>query len=491
MSVEYKDATRCTIEQDLMTKQDLVIEEDPNQRIAPWFGLMNIEQQRIGKKMDFQRILHSLDEKTGVDLFSKSFDNIYGGNKITGYRNKNKFTFGYARKTLDLYSTEDYPNTHVVLGFVSGAYPATYITDCSLACTIDDTFKKICKAVENIVKFSTIKPFLAPPHTKKKNRIKKGYGKPPRHLGVWHYLTIRHSVYENIYMVMLTNFTRYISDANRSEYNTIVYKICDAMKEIDNVKSFLLCEYQRTMEPQPDDVVKLMYANIIKPDESSSLCEKILNRVLNISPLSFFQINTETTEILYLHIKKMFQYMIDQNNIKNPDQNRINVLIDMYCGTGSIGICIADMFDHIIGIDSVNECIVDAKTNAEQNGIKNCHYVTGRCEDMLPEINKYLTEKLGTGKKIDLYLLVDPARDGLHKRVRKFIKELNMQGFVYCSCNVKTWTQDIEHIVQDSDALIASNDNVSTLSLTPYQTLVVDMFPHTQHYEVLSCFMKC
>lgn len=466
------------------------LERDPNQRIAPWFGMMDIDNQRIGKKMDFQRVLSELDDKTNSELFSHSFTDIFSGKVTTGYRNKNKFTFGYSPDTIDLYTTSDYDNSQVVLGFIGGKHPGTFITDCSVACTIDDNFKKICKTIETIIRGSTIRPFLNPPHTKKKNRLKKGLERPPKHEGVWRYLTIRHSVHENMYMVTMTNFIRHITDQNRSEYNSILDKISIEMKQIDVVKSFHLCEYQKTLEPQPDDDLKVLYVKgSSNPgiDQDSSLREKILDRVLNVSPNSFFQVNTETTHILYNQIKEMFKYMIDLNQSKNPtDKPRTNVLIDMYCGTGSIGICVADMFDHIIGIDIVDACIDDAKVNAKQNGIKNCDYLVGRCEDMLPQIQKCLASRMNSMTDVDLYLLVDPAREGVHKRVRKFIKDLDMKGFVYCSCNVKTWATDVEHIVQNS-VLNAADNN---LSMKPHKTLIVDMFPHTQHYEVLSCFMK-
>lgn len=464
------------------------LEKDPNQRIAPWFGLLDIEKQRIGKKMDFKRVLSELDNKTNTKYFSHSFIDIFSGDTTTGYRNKNKFTFGYSPDTIDMYTTKDYDNSQVLLGFIGGKHPGTFITDCSIACTIDDNFKKICKIVESVIKVSTIKPFLNPPHTKKKSRAKKGLDKPPKHEGVWRYLTIRHSVHEKMYMVTLTNFIRHITDENRSEYNKILDTICTEMKRIDIVKSFHLCEYQKTLEPQPDDDLKILFTKFSSLDENSSqLREKILNIVLNVSPNSFFQVNTETTHILYGQIKDMFKYMIDLNKSKNIlNKPRINVLIDMYCGTGSIGICMADMFDHIIGIDIVDVCVHDAKVNAEQNGVKNCDYIVGRCEDMLSEIQNCLSSNFKDVTNFDLYLIVDPAREGVHKRVRKFIKDLDMKGFIYCSCNVKTWTTDIEHIVQNISSISTDND----LLLTPHKTLIVDMFPHTQHYEVLSCFMK-
>jgi tRNA/tmRNA/rRNA uracil-C5-methylase (TrmA/RlmC/RlmD family) len=75
-----------------------------------------------------------------------------------------------------------------------------------------------------------------------------------------------------------------------------------------------------------------------------------------------------------------------------------------------------------------------------------------------------------------VYLIVDPSREGLHKKVKQFINDLDFSGFIYCSCNIKSWANDIKDLSQN---------------IVPQKTMIVDMFPHTQHYEVLSSFLKC
>jgi tRNA/tmRNA/rRNA uracil-C5-methylase (TrmA/RlmC/RlmD family) len=78
---------------------------------------------------------------------------------------------------------------------------------------------------------------------------------------------------------------------------------------------------------------------------------------------------------------------------------------------------------------------------------------------------------------VNIYLVVDPAREGLHKKVRNFIKSINFVNLIYCSCNVDSWMRDVEYLVTNNDII-------------PLQTLIVDMFPYTKHYEVLSSFIK-
>jgi hypothetical protein len=77
-----------------------ILTNDPNDRIVPWYGSLDIETQLHGKKLDFLRELSKLDtDDTG--LFSNTFIDVFGGDKTTGFRNKNKLTFGYTLESID------------------------------------------------------------------------------------------------------------------------------------------------------------------------------------------------------------------------------------------------------------------------------------------------------------------------------------------------------------------------------------------------------
>jgi hypothetical protein len=576
---------------------DMEFPSDPNTRIAPWFNILNIHQQIIGKSIDFQTRLESLDRKlplvdcklpevdqkigedidmninmkidtkigmeTNANIFYESFDSAYGGLKFDGYRNKNKFVFGYSRDYLqNILEQQNDLNTidnskYVTLGFVGGNYPTSYIMNASNACAINDKFKKICEVVDKIVRESKIKPFMQPPHikrkikkkTKKKSnqntdqnidqkieeklKEKKSSGND-KHRGVWKYLTVRSSDYEKKYVVTLSNYVKHVRsnnidlDIDETKYNSVIQNISDELNKLDFVKSFGLVEYDKSFEPQPCDVPRILFSKDVVNDfmndftkdekdlklcsksesksESKSkiiellsnpgyVCEKILDKIFMISPNSFFQVNTETTIILYEKIRAMLESMLESMSKSKPKTElkthsyNYNVLIDMYCGTGSIGLCMADMFDQIIGIDVVSSCIDDATNNAKLNGIDNAKFVLGRCEDVLDKINdeiqnirnEYSTNKMNDigVNKINFYIVVDPAREGIHKRVRKFISSFDFAGLIYCSCNVNTWFSDVLDLMTRSK-----------MKIKPIKTLIVDMFPHTQHYEVLSSFTK-
>lgn len=98
-----------------------------------------------------------------------------------------------------------------------------------------------------------------------------------------------------------------------------------------------------------------------------------------ISPLAFFQANTKGAEILYTKI----------GDICDIDQDTI--ILDICCGTGTIGLTLAKKCKLVVGVEIIAEAIEDAKLNAEINEIKNVEYHSGKAEDILPNLLKRFT----------------------------------------------------------------------------------------------------
>ncbi|HOQ78643.1 MAG TPA: 23S rRNA (uracil(1939)-C(5))-methyltransferase RlmD [Candidatus Absconditabacterales bacterium] len=181
-----------------------------------------------------------------------------------------------------------------------------------------------------------------------------------------------------------------------------------------------------------------------------------------ISPFSFFQTNTHGAELLF---QTAMNNVLEVGEIKGK-------ILDLYCGTGSIGISFlkAGVGNSLIGIEIVEEAIQDANYNAEINGIKdNCKFIASPSEKVLsknPEIENELTN-------IGL-VIVDPPREGLHKNVVERISQLkedNNFKLLYISCNPSTMARDIELFIE-------KGFKVKSLQ-------AVDMFPHTHHIETV------
>ncbi len=183
-----------------------------------------------------------------------------------------------------------------------------------------------------------------------------------------------------------------------------------------------------------------------------------------ISPFSFFQTNTKGAEILYDVVKK-YVFEGDQTLVRSE---KIKML-DLYCGTGTIGQYIAYGNDNIdiYGIEIVPQAIRDANKNAERNGIKNVNYVCGDARKVLKEQKDFY----GT---MDV-VVVDPPRSGMAPKALQRALDLGAEKFIYVSCNPATLSRDIVFIHENSDYRIK-------------EVQPVDMFPHTSHVECVAEF---
>lgn len=177
--------------------------------------------------------------------------------------------------------------------------------------------------------------------------------------------------------------------------------------------------------------------------------EKLENFSFKISPKSFFQTNTKQTEKLY-QITRNFAGLTGNE-----------VVYDLYCGTGSIGIFLSQEAKKIIGVEAIEDAIEDAKENAALNNINHTHFFAG-------DVIKICNDKFfATHGKPDV-VITDPPRAGMHEKLVNKLLEIESPKIVYVSCNTATQARDIGLL----------NEKYSVQKIQP-----VDMFPHTHHIE--------
>lgn len=181
-----------------------------------------------------------------------------------------------------------------------------------------------------------------------------------------------------------------------------------------------------------------------------TIVDVIAGKRFTISADSFFQTNTAQAE-------RLFAMTAEAAEIKATD-----VVYDIYCGAGTIGLAIADHAAQVVGFESVPSAIRDARANAEANGVEHATFVEG---DVLEEIGAYA----GTARP-DV-LIVDPPRAGLHPKVAPKLLALDAPRIVYVSCNPKTGARDVRDLIAGGYEL---------RSIRP-----IDLFPHTPHVEVV------
>ena len=177
--------------------------------------------------------------------------------------------------------------------------------------------------------------------------------------------------------------------------------------------------------------------------------EKLGDWKFIISPKSFFQTNTKQAENLY-SVTKDFAGLTGNE-----------IVYDLYCGTGSIGIFVSDKAKKVVGVELIEDAIEDAKKNAALNNINHADFFVG---DVIKICNDDFFAKHG---KPDV-VITDPPRAGMHEKLVLKLLEMQAPKIVYVSCNTATQARDL--------ALLSEKYEVKKMQ-------AVDMFPHTHHIE--------
>lgn len=188
------------------------------------------------------------------------------------------------------------------------------------------------------------------------------------------------------------------------------------------------------------------------------ITDELCGLKFKISPFSFWQVNRGQAERLYAKAREY------------AGLSGGEVLLDLYCGTGTIGLTMAENCRELVGVEIIEDAVADAKSNAEANGIKNARFI---CADA-PSAAEQL-RKEGTAPDV---VVLDPPRKGCGEELVKTIKKMGPKRVVYVSCDPATLARDLKYF--------AENGYV-TKEVTP-----CDMFPRTAHVETVALLTgKC
>lgn len=166
---------------------------------------------------------------------------------------------------------------------------------------------------------------------------------------------------------------------------------------------------------------------------------------------SFFQVNHTLTFDLY---EEVLSYV---------KMNHFHTVLDLYCGTGTIGIYISDYVDQVIGVDYNSSNIRDANRNKELNHSTNTHFICDKVENRIDSFSD-----------ID-FIIVDPPRAGLDSKTRDILKIILPQSIIYVSCDPVTLARDLKEL----------EEKYIVREVKPF-----NMFPRTYHVECVCLLMK-
>ncbi|MEY4744651.1 MAG: hypothetical protein RL272_596 [Candidatus Parcubacteria bacterium] len=177
------------------------------------------------------------------------------------------------------------------------------------------------------------------------------------------------------------------------------------------------------------------------------LHEKVAGKTFAIHPNSFFQTNTAMAETLVGTVRG---FLADR-----PPA----ALLDLYCGVGLFGICLADAATKVVGVEIDPDAIVMAKENASKNGVANAEYYAAKAESLVWE------------KERPDAVIIDPPRAGLHPKVVKTLLERRPERIAYVSCNYESFAREW--------AALGTAYDLARIE-------ALDLFPHSPHVELAS-----
>eukprot|EP00933_Yihiella_yeosuensis_P039998 TRINITY_DN34205_c0_g1_i1.p1 TRINITY_DN34205_c0_g1~~TRINITY_DN34205_c0_g1_i1.p1 ORF type:complete len:661 (+),score=142.23 TRINITY_DN34205_c0_g1_i1:31-1983(+) len=186
----------------------------------------------------------------------------------------------------------------------------------------------------------------------------------------------------------------------------------------------------------------------------------LLGLNFDIGPLSFYQANSKTCELLY---SKALDWL---------KPNDATAVLDICCGVGTIGLCASQRCRNVIGVELIPEAVESAKANAALNNVTTTEWRVGRAEEVLPGLLDELDPNL------EVCAVVDPPRPGLHPTVLGALRNCSqLSRIVYVSCNPESLVEDVVKLTLPRE----TDEN----PFVPVRAVAVDMFPHTLHCEMI------
>lgn len=229
---------------------------------------------------------------------------------------------------------------------------------------------------------------------------------------------------------------------NFTHLDTLVNEVCERFPE---VKCFALNLNDRDTNVILGKDTFILRGNPYIEDE-------LLGCRFRISPQSFYQVNHDMTELLYSKV------------IELCDLGEGQSFIDLYCGCGTIGLCVAAKVKtaNMLGVEIIPQAVDNAKKNAELNGTTNAEFICGDASD-------------APLHKCDC-VIVDPPRKGLTPKLIEELSSAGVEKIVYVSCNPDTLARDVAGFIEKG--------------YKPSTVYPFDLFPRTGHVENIICLSK-
>jgi 23S rRNA (uracil1939-C5)-methyltransferase len=354
---------------------------------------------------------------------SDEFRPIIGSSRTTFYRNKLEYTFS-KRRWFDVPPPAESAELHDsrALGFhVPGMFDRVInINECSLQADPSNNIRNEAAALARKMGLEFYDTRL--------------------HQGFLRNLIIRTTIDGQVMVILIVG---------RDEPDSLIPYMEALSAAVPEISSF----YYAINSKQNDAIYDL---EMILFRGHEYLLETLDGLTFRIGPKSFFQTNAVQAEQLY------------QAAMNLAALNGSEVVYDLYCGTGTIACFLARNAGKVVGIETIEAAVLDARENARANNLENVEFITA---DLGRKFDAGILQKYG---KPDL-VITDPPRAGMQPRVLDMLLDLEADRIVYVSCNPATQARDCSILDKKYDVKV----------IQP-----VDMFPHTQHVESVALLVR-
>lgn len=392
---------------------------------APWINIDYQEQLKIKQTQIEESFFHIRKYQEHIDFLP-----IIGAPDIFGYRNKIEFSFGkYISHREEKF--EDFN-----IGFhARGDF--SRVEDYSECLLIDAEQNQIYQRVREYTKSSGLPVYDA------KTQV-----------GFWRHLLIRKTYFTSQTLLVFSFFPSYFEDEGEKEkaLENLTWFCKKLSSDFPSLSSIYFSYNNNKADILIGEKMQLIYGE-------ATVTEKLLGLDFDISPQSFFQTNSRGAEILYWVVR----------DFVHSDTFSTATILDLYAGTGTIGMILASKAEKVISVELIPEASKNGEENAKKNHISHIEFVNEKVED-------FLKQYLQDGMKADL-LVIDPPRAGMHPDTLPSVLKFGTQQILYVSCNPATLARDLQYILENSDYKLE-------------KVQAVDMFPHTHHIETVVSLIK-
>ena len=378
-----------------------------------WLPIQYSEQLRI-KEAQIAECFGQM--RSTIEDHRPVFHPIVPSPETEGYRNKLEFSFG------KYISAKEEIHDDFRFGFhASGAFDR--IIDCTYCVLASERVNELFRKINTLTRESGLPTY--DPKTQK---------------GFYRHLVIREVKSTGDIMVIWSMNTLdpdYMAHPERFD------TVWQSLRDESNIVSMLLLKNTGKADIVTGDLSTLFGVDWIE--------DTLLGKKFDLGPKSFFQTNTTGAEVLY---------SLARSQIRAPG----GILLDLYAGTGTMGILFADLFEKVYSVEIVPEASAHANKNATKNKITNFEAIA------LP-VEKFVEDFRAKGGMANTILL-DPPRDGMHPSAIPEILAFSAREIIYVSCNPSTLVRDLQGL--------CATEMYRITDITP-----MDMFPHTHHIETV------